>query len=382
MNRCLMIANTSWYLFNFHQGLILDLQEAGWEVETVAPEDDYTVKLQAISQRHHTLHMHRRGGNPLKDLIACRELFCLFRQRKPQAVLNFTPKPNVYGTLAAHWLDIPAINNITGLGTLFAEPTMMNRVAQFLFRISQPKAHHVLFQNQDDRTLFIDRGYVAADKTSRIPGSGIDLNRFIPTEAPNDGIVRFILVARMLRMKGVEEFVEAARQLKAERTDVEFLLLGHVDAGSANSISESQIKGWHKEGVINYLGGVSNVAPKIAQADCVVLPSYYREGVPRSLLEAAAMAKPIITTDTVGCRDAVDHGLTGLICQPRNAQSLKDALTEIANMSHIERIALGQAGRIKMQKSFDVNRVIKAYINLLAPLKESPVLDTLITDTK
>ncbi|MEE1672819.1 glycosyltransferase family 4 protein [Agarivorans aestuarii] len=358
-------ANTSWYLYNFHQGLMQRLMDEGWEVHVVSPSDEHTSKLLAMGIQHHAITLSRRGTNPFVDFASLLQIKRLYRSIAPFVVFNYTPKLNVYSTIAANSLNIPVINNITGLGTSFSSDNLLNRVVRGLLKYSQPKAHHVLFQNEDDRKIFVDGAYVNAKNTSRIPGSGINLDKFRAAEAPNDGVVRFILVARLLNQKGIREYVQAAEAVKRRRDDVEFQLLGIPEPSSPNSISLDEVNAWHAKGFINYLGSSDDVPSIVGNCDCVVLPSYYREGVPRSLLEAAAMAKPIITTDNVGCRETVEDGETGLLCQPQSVASLALAINDIADLSHAQRIAMGDKGRLRMQRYFCVNKVIARYLEVL-----------------
>ncbi|UPW20078.1 glycosyltransferase family 4 protein [Agarivorans sp. TSD2052] len=365
IKKCVFAANTSWYLYNFHQGLMQRLMDEGWLVHVVSPVDAHTDKLLAMGLVHHPLKLSRRGTNPLIDFLSLRAIRALYRQINPKVVFNYTPKLNVYSTVAAHSLGIPVVNNITGLGTSFSSDNLLNRIVRSLLKYSQPKAQHVLFQNEDDRKIFVDGAYVKAENTSRIPGSGINLDKFRAVEAPNDGVVRFILVARLLNQKGIREYVQAAEAVARRRSDVEFQLLGIPEPSSPNSININDVNQWHKKGLINYLGSSDDVPSIVGLCDCVVLPSYYREGVPRSLLEAAAMAKPIITTDNVGCRETVEDGETGLLCQPQSVASLALAINDIADLTHAQRISMGDKGRLRMQRYFCVNKVIARYLEIL-----------------
>ncbi|QLO12771.1 glycosyltransferase family 4 protein [Citrobacter freundii] len=292
----------------------------------------------------------------------------IFLRLKPDLVFNFTPKVNIYSTLAAQFVKAKVVNNIAGLGSLFVSHSLASRIAKLLYRISQPLADFVFFQNEEDRKLFLDAGIVKQQFTDRLPGSGVDLSRFVVTPAPDDGSVRFILVARMLREKGVELYVEAARQLHQQYPNLEFNLLGFIDEDNPSGISRTQIEQWQNDGTINYLGTTDDVTKVLANQDCVVLPSYYREGVPKSLLEAAAMGKPIVTTDNVGCRETVDNGLSGFLCTPNDLLSLKNALDKIITMTHAQRKKFGCTGRIKIENEFDENMIIKAYLSQLTNL--------------
>ena len=368
MTRIVISANTSWYLFNFRKGTIQALLEKGCDVIAVAPVDPYSEKLRELGCHFEPLYMDRGSTNPIKDMRTTWHYYQIFLRLKPDLVFNFTPKVNIYSTLAAQFVKAKVVNNIAGLGSLFVSHSLASRIAKLLYRISQPLADFVFFQNEEDRKLFLDAGIVKQQFTDRLPGSGVDLSRFVVTPAPDDGSVRFILVARMLREKGVELYVEAARQLHQQYPNLEFNLLGFIDEDNPSGISRTQIEQWQNDGTINYLGTTDDVTKVLANQDCVVLPSYYREGVPKSLLEAAAMGKPIVTTDNVGCRETVDNGLSGFLCTPNDLLSLKNALDKIITMTHAQRKKFGCTGRIKIENEFDENIIIKAYLSQLTNL--------------
>jgi glycosyltransferase involved in cell wall biosynthesis len=218
--------------------------------------------------------------------------------------------------------------------------------------------------NNDDLTLFVVNKLVSQTAADRLPGIGVDIDRFAPIPLPDKAALRFLLIARMLWDKGIGEFVEAARILKGQGLHAEFCLLGFLDVQNPAAISHQQMDEWVEEGVIQYLGVSDNVAEEIALADCVVLPSY-REGVPRTLLEAAAMARPIVTTDSIGCRDVVDDSVSGYLCQPRDAVDLADKISKIVALSHAERTAMGLRGRKKMEREFDEQIVIDKYLGAI-----------------
>lgn len=202
-----------------------------------------------------------------------------------------------------------------------------------------------------------------------MPGSGVDLSRFVVSPAPDDGVVRFLLVARMLFEKGIQYYVDSARLLKVKHgNSVEFRLLGFLDVNNPSAVSKIKMQEWESEGVVNYLGVSDNVENEIAKVDCMVLPSYYREGVPKSLLEAGAMGKPIVTTDNVGCREVVDDGVNGFLCDIRSTQSLKEKLSQIINLSHQERLVMGGNSRLKIEKEFDEKIVVQKYLNTISVL--------------
>ena len=356
-------SNTSWYLYNFRKNTILALLKEGYQVIAVSPKDDYSQKLADLGAEHQHIEIDQGGTNPIKDLGTFLGFISLYRKLRPDAVLNFTPKNNIYSTLAASLFGSKPVNNIAGLGTVFINENITAKLARFLYKISQSKAHTIFFQNDEDKELFIKNRLALLDIMDRVPGSGVDLTRFSLSPSENDGVVRFLLIARMLYVKGIGYYIEAARELKSKYGDrVEFCLLGFLDVNNPSAVSKPEINAWVEEGIVNYLGTSDNVESEIAKVDCMVLPSFYREGVPKSLLEAGAMGKPIVTTDNVGCRETVDDGVNGYLCELRSTSSLVEKLETIINLTHEQRLSMGEKSRIKVENEFDEQIVINKYL--------------------
>lgn len=357
-------SNTSWYLYNFRKNTILALIKEGYKVIAISPKDEYSSKLSELGCEFIHINIDQGGTNPVRDIQTFLKFYRIYRTKNIALVLNFTPKNNIYSTLAAHFNKTKAINNIAGLGILFINESITSKIARFLYKISQSKASKLFFQNQDDRALFLQNKITTSVETDRLPGSGVDLSRFTLSPAPDDGKVRFLLIARMLYDKGIGQYVEAARVLKEKYGDkVECQLLGFLDTNNPSAVSKQEMQGWVDEGVVNYLGTSDNVEQYIAKVDCMVLPSYYREGVPKSLLEAGAMGKPIVTTDNVGCRETVDEGINGYLCELRSSESLIEKLDMIINMYHEQRLEMGRKSREKIKNEFDEQIVIYKYLD-------------------
>lgn len=356
-------SNTSWYLYNFRKNTILSLIEQGYQVIAIAPKDEYSRKLSELGCQFVHVNIDQGGTNPIKDMQTLFAFYKIYKVSNIDVVLNFTPKNNIYSTLAASFNNTKSINNIAGLGILFVNESMTSKIARFLYKISQSKASKLFFQNEEDRKLFLEMKITTTVETERLPGSGVDLKRFTLSPSLDDGNVRFLLIARMLYDKGIAQYVEAARSLKAKYGDkVELLLLGFLDVNNPSAVSKQEMQAWVDEGIVNYLGVSDNVESEIAKIDCVVLPSYYREGVPKSLLEAGAMGKPIVTTNNIGCRETVDDGINGYLCEPHSSESLLEKLELIVNKTHAERLAMGEKSRLKIEQAFDEKRVIAKYI--------------------
>lgn len=364
--RVVIALNAAWNLVNFRAGLIRALVANGYEVIAVAPPDDYAPRLAELGCRYEPLPMDNQGTHPGRDLMLLWRFYRLLRRERPAVLLGYTVKPNVYGSLAAHSLGIPVVNNIAGLGAVFIRRSLLTRVVRGLYGLALRPSRRVFFQNDDDRRLFVDHRLVRLTSTDRVPGSGIDLARFraSPLPSPNSNRIRFLLIARMLWDKGVGEFVIAARLVRQRYPHAEFCLLGFLDVQNPAAISRRQMDEWVAEGVVDYLGVSDDVRAEIAAADCVVLPSY-REGTPRTLLEAAAMGRPIVTTDAVGCREVVDDGVNGLLCRVRDADDLAAKLEQMMKLSHQQRIEMGRLGRLKMEREFDEQIVIRKYLDIV-----------------
>lgn len=365
MNKKIIIClNTSWNIFNFRLNLARSLKKAGYDVVLVAPYDKYSVILKQEFE-YHNIFMNNKGTNPKEDIKTLIEFYKLYKAIKPDIVLNYTIKPNIYGNIACSLLGIKTINNISGLGTVFINENIITKIVKAMYRFSLKSSSKVFFQNQDDQKLFLKHKLVLKNSCDVLAGSGVDIDKFSPIKyEKRDDMFRFLLIARVLWDKGIGEYVEAAKELNKKYNKIEFQILGSLDAVNKTAVSKEQMKNWVDEKLINYLGTSDNIQKIIKQADCVVLPSY-REGTPRSLLEASSMAKPIITTNTVGCKDVVDDGINGFLCEVKNSQDLADKMERILNLSQDQREAMGQAGRAKIIREYDEKIVINKYLNAI-----------------
>ena len=359
-----IVLNTSWNIYNFRMNFVRALLKDGHEVHTVAPHDNYTQYLTEAGCVHHNVTMDSRGANPIKDLALMVELWSIYRKMKPDIILHYTIKPNVYGTFAASLLRIPVVNNVCGLGTVFLKNNLLSKIAITLYRLSFRYPKKVFFQNPDDLNLFVTKKLVPQDSADLLPGSGIDLNRFTPAEFSRNSKFTFLLISRLISDKGVFEFIEAVKQLKASGVDAKFQVLGAKDPEHHRGIKTAVIDSWIQENTIEYLGTTDNVREVIKQADCVVLPSY-REGTPRTLLEAASTAKPIIATNVPGCNHVVEHGYNGLLCKLKDAKDLADKMLQMKSLDDETLKRFGLNGRQKVESEFDEALVIEKYIKTI-----------------
>lgn len=359
--------NTSWNILNFRAGLVRALVGRGFDVVAASPDDGWAERLGELGCRHAPLSIDSGSTSPLKNLAVLFGYIRLMREERPAIYLGWTIKPNVYGSLAAGLFRVPVVNNVSGLGTAFIRDTWLTPIVVALYRLAFSRSHVVFFQNEDDRALFTKRRILAASRTRVLPGSGIDLDRYQPEMPPvarTDDASVFLMVARLLWDKGVGEFVEAARVVRRYRPDARFKLLGFLDVENRTAIDRASVDRWVAEGVIEYLGSTDDVRPFIAAADCVVLPSY-REGTPRTLLEGAAMGRPLIATDVPGCREVVEDGRNGLLCNVRDAADLAEKMLQFIDLSPEERARMGRESRAKVEREFDEQIVIDRYLEVI-----------------
>ena len=369
--RVAIVINTSWNIWNFRRGLVQALRAAGHEVLAIAPPDDYSARLESeLGCRYVPILMENKGTNPLKDAQLTRRFLVIYRRERPDVVLHFTIKPNIYGTLAARLAGVPSINNVSGLGTVFLIENIVSKVARGLYRLAFRFPHKVFFQNNDDRELFIRYGLIRPARTGLVPGSGVDLARFRPQagvgRAPGAPFT-FLMVARVLYEKGIVEYFEAAKQVRAALPAgaVRFQLLGGLDEAGGVGVPRATFQQWLAEGQVEHLGTSDDVAAHLHRADCVVLPSY-REGTPKTLLEAAACGKPLVTTDVPGCRETVQNGRNGYLCRARDAPDLADKLLLVAQLPPARLVVLGQASRELAEEKFDEKLVLQQYLAAVA----------------
>ena len=358
-------ANLAWNLVNFRSGLIRALIACGYRVIAAAPPDpESEAALRALGADFAPVRIDSKGLSPWRDMQTFLDYARLFKRERPAAYLGYTIKPNVYGSLAAQTVGVVTIANVSGLGTAFIRNSILTRIAKTLYALAFRRAATVFFQNEDDAALFLDAGLVRARQRAMVPGSGIDTAYFAPGTDARLHRGHFLLVARLVGDKGVREYVEAARIAKASDAELHFSILGFLDVENRTAISRAEVDGWVAEGIITYLSPVNDVRPFMMAADCVVLPSY-REGTSRVLLEAAALARPLVATDVPGCREVVVDGETGFLCAARDAVSLASAMMRVAALSDADWQRMGRAGRNRVISTFSEDLVIAEYLAAL-----------------
>lgn len=339
-------------------------------MHTIAPVDEYTPLLREAGCIHHKITMDSRGANPIKDFALTVELWSIYRKVKPGIVLHYTVKPNVYGTLAARLLNIPSVNNVCGLGTVFLKKNLVSIIAIALYKLAFLFPQKVFFQNSDDRDLFINNKLISPERTDLVPGSGIDLEKFQPFPFKRNEQFTFLLISRLITDKGILEYVEAVKKLRSSGTNARFQILGAKDPEHRRGIQLNVIHQWEKEGTIEYLGTTRDVRQFIAKADCIVLPSY-REGAPRTLLEAASSSKPIIATDVPGCHHVVEDQVNGLLCRLKDADDLAEKMKTMVSYDDECIKTFGENGRKKVTAEYNESLVIEKYLQTLNQIKKA-----------
>jgi glycosyltransferase involved in cell wall biosynthesis len=376
MQKVILFANTDWYLFNFRRSLALALQDEGYDVLLLSPAGEYGPRLRALGLRWRPLPMDRRSVNPLREAALLLRVATLLRHERPALLHNFTIKSAVYGSLAARMAGVPArINAVDGLGYVFASNDRKARVLRPAVRTLLRSAlrgrnTRLILQNPDDKAAFEQFNLIESRRVKLIPGAGVDCTRYTPRATRREAgqPVRILLAARLLWEKGIEEYAKAARILHAQGRNVRFLLAGTPDPGNPAAVPEATLREWVDEGVLEWLGHVGNMRELYASVDIVVLPSYYREGIPTSLTEGAACGLPLITTDMPGCREVVTDGEDGLLIQPHDAEALAGAITRLLDSPELA-ARLGHAARAKALDVFDeqiiIRRTLDVYRRLL-----------------
>lgn len=311
--------------------------------------------------------MHDVGSSIQDPRDIVKHLFVLrktLKTIKPDCVLTFTIRPAIYGNIVTRTLGYPTLSNITGIGPLFENNGYAYRAARALYKVALKKTKKIFFQNYDDLNLFVEKGYIKKENSIKIPGSGINYEKYSPrAKTVQDNKFRFLFISRLIKDKGVFEYVEAARIIKKKYPEVVVQLLGPLWLQNLkdNAVTEADLKAWKEEGCIEYLGETTDVRNFICNADCVTLPSY-REGTSNVLLESASMEKPLVSCNVTGCKEIIEDGNTGFLCKARDAEDLADKMIKMYELTDQERIEMGKKGREKVIREYAKKIVIDAYL--------------------
>ena len=359
--KVIFVSNVSWMLFNFRLGLMTEIKDRGHEVIFCTVEDEFTSKLKRLGFKYIPIALDRKGKNVLKDLSLLLSLVKIYKKEKPDWVFHNTTKPFLYGTIAAYLTRRSCINTHSGLGYLFIKMGFLTKFLMIFYKLAGFCADKTFFLNEDDLQLFLNKRLVDPKKCALVPGDGIDTDYFSPVGNRNtkDSFV-FLYAGRILWDKGIGELIDSVRALKGRYPSMNVKFLGRIDTENPAGISRSQVDEWVRKGIIEYLGNTDDVRPYLKDCNCVVLPSY-REGVPKALLEAAAMELPIIATDVPGCRAVVEHGVNGLLVKVKDPIDLAGAMDAMMRMSDSQRKEMGKSGRAKIIREYSERLVIEAY---------------------
>lgn len=376
--KILYVVDTDWFFISHRLSLALAAKDLGYKVIIVAKDTGKAYIIRESGLKFIDASLVRQSLNPLKELFIIRDLYQIYRKEKPDIVHHVTLKIILGGSVAARMAGVDAVvNAVTGLGYFFIDPGR-KWIVDFLFSplfrmIKKLPILHYIFQNADDRSLFISRGWANQETSILIKGSGVDLIEFACLPEPDTATIRVSCGTRLLRDKGIFEFAEAAEILKSRYAErVECVLAGRIITENPTSISGEQIDQWVNKGILSYLGFESNIYTFLGKCHINVLPSY-REGLPRSLIEACAVGRPIVTTDVPGCRDVVRNGINGFLVPARNAEKLADAIGVLIENKDL-RLRMGEASRRKATEEFDLNKIIEetlqVYCRIRPPGKE------------
>ncbi|HWK03726.1 MAG TPA: glycosyltransferase family 4 protein [Puia sp.] len=377
------VANTSWSIYKFRLYLIKKLIEHGFAIYVLAPRDPYTALFESLPGLTYIELIKFRGKSisPLHDLQLFRELTAHYRKIQPDLIFHYTIKANIFGSLAAARTACPSVSVITGLGYAFSGNPLLQTSVKTIYRRVLQKNAETWFLNSDDQRVFVTEKLIRKEKTFLLPGEGVDTGTFYPApysigdtaiaNAVGTDTVTFLLIARIIKHKGIYEFVQAARLLIQRGLSVKFQLLGFFDEGNPVAISPAQVEEWSRQHNITYLGHTDNVTRYIEQADCIVLPSY-REGMPLSLLEGASMCKALIATDTAGCREVIRDGVNGYLCRKRDGADLADKMEKYYRLTPEEKRQMGIEGRNRIIQYFTKEIVFGIYLDKINRLSRNP----------
>jgi galacturonosyltransferase len=363
MSKILLIANDEIVIFNFRLELIIGLKEAGYEVLVAFPKGGQ--KTQEIidmpeCDKFIPLEIDRRGVNPIKDLNLIKKIKRLLKKEKPDFLLTFTIKPNLYGAYAAKKFKIKHIANVTGLGTAVENNGLLQKLTLFMYKIFMNKTECFFFQNTENMK-FLQKYNIAKKNAKLLPGSGVNLKKFVLKPYPQNKIIKIFYIGRVMLQKGIVEFIEAAREITKNNCSIEFHIVGMIDDSTIEKLLYSAVN----ENIVKYHGSQNAVLEFYETANCIVIPTYYPEGMNNVLLESAATGRPIITTNRSGCREIVDDGINGYIVEKQDITDLVEKINKFLSLSYEEKRQMGLNGRAKVEKSFDRQIIVKKYLEEL-----------------
>ncbi|MFP7221457.1 glycosyltransferase family 4 protein [Priestia filamentosa] len=360
MKRVIILVNNDIWLYKLRKEVIRGLLDEGIEVYLSVPNGDYISILEEWGCKFVETQVDRRGKNPINDLKLFFQYINILKRVKPDVVLAYTIKPNLYGSLASRFLGIPYINNITGLGSAFIKDNLMRKVITFMYKLSLKKSSCVFFQNSHDYKVFKDNKIIHTNYKV-IPGSGVNLDDYLYEEFSKAKEITFNFIGRIMKDKGIEEYLEAARLISEKYNNVQFNIIGFIE--ETQSHYKELIESYVKKGYVNYLGFQSDIKPFIKEAHCLVQPSHGGEGISNVLLESGAMGRALIASNIPGCKETIEEGKNGYLFEARNAEDLVYKLEQFINLPESFKEEMGKNSREKIRGEFDRQIVVDAYIN-------------------
>lgn len=360
MKKILILANNDVGLYKFRKELIEELIQRGNQVIVSVPDGSLISEIKKLGAKVIKTNIDRRGINPLKDIKLLIQYFRIEAILKPDLVITYTIKPNIYGGLVSRVLHITYAQNITGLGTTFQNENIIKKLVCFLYRISCKKAKVVFFENEENKRIFLDHHLIRKKQACRLNGAGVNLEEYPYTEYPDESEpIRFLFIGRVMKEKGIDELFEAARRIKREYPEVLFDIVGPMEDEYSLVIKKLE-----EDGIITYYGYQKDVRPFIARCHCFILPSWY-EGMANTNLECASSGRPIITSNIPGCMEAVENSVSGFLCKTKNSDDLYKMIKKFINLPYENRKVMGLAGRKHIEKSFEKKKIVARTIKFL-----------------
>jgi glycosyltransferase involved in cell wall biosynthesis len=363
-----LVSNSAWAVYNFRLDVIRYLCMNQYRVLVIAPNDEFSALLEAEGCSYIPIIFNNRSENPFRDYQLFQRLKKIYQEQAPDLIFHYVIKPNIYGSLAAAACSIKSVAVVTGLGYSFAKKDWLYRLVRFLYKKALRKTEEVWFLNNEDAKIFIQQRILSIEKMKVLPGEGVNTDHFAPPEPNNripSGTFNFLMSTRLLKSKGIAVYADAARILKKKNYQVNFELIGFFEDHHPDSVSKDDLNRWEQEGLIHYRGFAKDVRLYLAAADCFVFPSFYNEGVPRCLMEAASMELPIITSYNRGCKEVVLNNSNGYTCNLNDPFDVADKMEKMINLSVEERTKMGKNGRLLVIKKFNITKVIEEYARTL-----------------
>lgn len=363
-----IVANSCWNIHNFRSNILLKLIELKAQIYILAPIDE-TIQYLGTLDGVFIIplnNLRRNSSNPFSEFLLFREFYKKYKLLKPDFILHYTIKPNIYGSIAAGLLNIKSASVITGLGYTFMHKAWLRNLVSNMYKLAFRFNESVIFENQDDRILFINAGITKPDRSFSVKGCGVNVDYFHASSSRIDKeSIEFIFVGRLLYDKGIKEYIDAAKYLSKKYKNAKFTVLGMLDEENPSHVSRDELVEWIECGAIQYYSETKDVRPFLVRSDCIVLPSY-QEGLPKAIIEAMAMSLPVITTDTPGCRETVDENINGFLVLKRNTASLIEAIEKFINLSEGERYRMGQKSLQKVNLEFKDTTIAENILRIVA----------------